>query len=369
MVAGAGLLLAWFLTRAPELRFLRLAQFIFLPISFVAALAVLPEPSGHASVEDIGAFVMFLGIMGFIIILIVPNVSHLLGAAVCDLLETNDWSSENEEITLKPVQRLIDKDRYQDAFEELEALLKQYKPSFNALLLKAKLLNQFQRYNEVEAALLQMLRLSGTARQQLTVIELLASLEAHQKGVLERPEPGRRPWRINRPLVLVKTGSADFSDYKEIPAGEYAVEEAANGRRCWLVLPGEPWGNAKACWEAVRETGRMRSAVKKGFFYHVARTQGRLAQAIRGKSWRQARADSRATQAEADRFIRAGNWTSAMPLLQKASDDAPDNYEIAYRLVQAARLTSVHPDSDAVLKKVLTQSRWTEDQERMLKQL
>jgi tetratricopeptide (TPR) repeat protein len=366
VVASAGLLLALFLTRAPELRCLRLSQLIFVPIGFVAALAVLPEPSAHADVGDIGAFVLFLGILGFLIILLAPNIAHVLGSTVSDFLDPHDWKPIHEEIPLRSVVRLIDKGRNQDALAELEKLLKEYRPNYDALHLKAKLLNHFQHFDETIDTLLQMMRLSSTATQQLVVMELLASLESHRNAPQKAPVPGTRQIQISHALVLFNTGHSEPSVHKEIPPGSYLVEEILQGRHRWLVLTGEPWGNAEVLWKAVQGG---QSAVKKGFLYHVARLQQKFTFAIKGKPWRQAKADAGALHKEANEYIRLGDWGTALPLLQKASAEDPDNYEIAYRLVQASRQAGPSTDVAELLDKVLAQSRWTEDQERMLKQL
>ena len=371
LAGGAGLLLAWFLSRAPELRSLRLAQLIFVPIAFVAALSVLPDPSAPSrGVGDIGVFAVFLGILGFIIILLAPNIAHNLGAAVSGFLDPHDWQPVHEEVPLREVNRLIDKDRYQDALAELEALLKKYKPTYDALHLKAKLLNHFQHYNEAVAALLQMLRLSATSTQQQVVMELLSSLEAHLPASPGATAPGVRTIRIDHELMLFNAGANDFSAHKEIPPGEYSVEEIHQGRHCWLVLQNESWGNAEICWNAVAESAPIALApVKRGFLYRVARMQQDLTLAIKGKPWRQAKANARAYFKEAGQLIRAENWNAALPLLQRASADDPDNYEIAYRLAQAA--WHVGPPSSAAqaVNSILSQSQWTDDQTRMLKQV
>lgn len=370
LVAGAGLLVTHLLTRAPELRRLRLSQMIFVPVLFMAALAVLPDPTENRGVMDIGALVLFLIVLGMIIVLLAPNIAYGFGTAVTNLLDPMDWTPLEEEIALRPIHRLIDKGLYHDAFDELETLLKTHKPTFEALHIRAKLLNHFQRFDETIATLLQMLRLSNSAPQQVLVMELLAGLEAHQPGGGPDPERGERVIRIDHSLVLLNPASADLTVNKEIPPGSYTVEAALRGRHRWLLLKGEAWGNAEACWKAVEEVAKPAdSAVKRSFLYRVSSLHQRVVIAITGKSFRQAKEESRALAHDANQFIREAKWAEALPLLRQASKNDPDNYEIAYRLAQAAQQVCRRPEAADILEKVLEQSRWTEDQERMLKQL
>jgi len=367
VVAGVGLLLAHFLTRSPDLSRLRLLQLVFVPVAFVAAWAVLPDPSGGPA--SIGSLMAFFVILGFLAISIAPNIAHHFGAALSNFLDPVDWTPAEEELALRPIVKLIDKDRYQDAFAELEELLKKHKPTFEALHLRAKLLNHFQRFDETIATLLQMIRFSHTTHQQLVVMELLAGLDARQASPSKPPAPGARQIRISHELLLFNPGAADRSVHKTIPPGDYQVDEILSGRNRWLVLKDDAWGNAEACWEAVEDTGQpAQSPARTGFLYQIVRAQQTLISEIKGKPRRQSREESRALHKEASQWIRQGDWARALPLLQKASAGDPDNYEIAYRLVQAAHQVGAPSNSAAILRNVLAQSHWTEDEERMLKQ-
>jgi tetratricopeptide (TPR) repeat protein len=213
-----------------------------------------------------------------------------------------------------------------------------------------------------------MIRLSKTSTQQMIVMENLASLDGHIPGEQNPIVPGARQVQIVHELLLFNPGTGDLTVNKEIPAGNYSVEEILRGRHRWLVLKGEPWGNAASCWEAVQEVGQAQSA-KRGFLHRITRAQQKIVIRVKSKSFRQSKADSLAAYKEAGRLIRQGDWAGALPLLQKASADDPDSYEIAYRLVQAAHQVGPRPDAADVLNKVMAQSRWTENEEQMLKQL
>lgn len=364
LVASAGLLLAHFLTRDPDTSRLRLLQLILVPAGFVAAFAALPDPSEGPG--SIGSLMLFFVIIGGLGVLLAPSLGHFFGATLTNFLDPHDWTPAEEEIALRPIVKLIDKNLYQDAFAELEKLLKKHKPTYEALNLKAKLLNHFQRFDETVAALLQMLRLSHTAEQQLIVMELLSGLDRHLSGPARIPVLGVREIQIAHELVLFQADAACLSDHKAILAGAHRVQEVLVGRHCWLVLDGESWGNDARYWDAVAETNQLtRRQNKNGLLQRMAK----IPQALKGKDWRQSKQESRANFKSALQFIRQEDWLQALPLLQQASAADPHNYEIAYRLVQAAFQVGPSCDPIGTLKRVLAQSGWTEDEERMLRQL
>ncbi|HEX3988126.1 MAG TPA: tetratricopeptide repeat protein [Verrucomicrobiae bacterium] len=364
LVTGAGLLLAHFLTGDPDARRLRLLQLILVPAGFVAAFAALPDPSNGSG--SIGSLMLFFVIIGGLGILLAPNIGHFFGATLTNFLDPQDWTPAEEEIALRPIVKLIDKYRYQDAFAELEKLLKKHKPTYEALNLRAKLLNHSQRFDETTATLLQMLRLSHTAEQQLIVMELLSGLDAHKNSTTRTPVLGVREIRLAHELVLFQADAAGPSDHKAILAGSHRVQDVLVGRHCWLVLEGESWGNDARYWDAVAETNQpTRRRNENGLLQRIAK----IPQALKRKNWRQSKQDSRAHFKSALQFIRQEDWGQALPLLQQASAADPHNYEIAYRLVQTAFRVGPSCDPIGTLKRVLVQSGWTEDEERMLRQL
>src|ERR1039457_1588182 len=115
LAAAAGVLIAHFISRAPELRTMRLSQLIFVPVAMVLAVYFLPDGSGSSAGGDIPNFVCFLGIVGFLIILLVPNLAYHCGAGLSNFLDPHDWTQAEEEIALRPIRRLIDKDEFTPA--------------------------------------------------------------------------------------------------------------------------------------------------------------------------------------------------------------------------------------------------------------
>jgi tetratricopeptide (TPR) repeat protein len=352
-----GLLVAYFLTRTPELRRLRLVKLVLLPLAFAAAVSTLPDPAnGYSSV---GSLMGFFVVLGFIGILLAPNIAFICGAALSNLIDPQDWTPAEQEIALRPIIKLIDKDRYEDALSELESLLRKHKPTYEALHLKAKLVHHFQYYDKTRATLLEMLPMSNTVLQQLVVMDLLATLDAEQPGSGTTSLTGPSQVRITHELLLFESGANDRSNYKVIPPGTYDIEDALVGNRRWLMLKGESWGNADSCWQAVQKTNpATESAVKTGFF-----------QRMKGKSRIEIQREVQSLHKAASQLLRQGDFAAALPLLQKASEIDPDNYEVACRLVQAAWHVGPTANPAKILSEVLGQSLWTDDQAQMLKQL
>jgi len=369
VVAGIGLLIAHLLSRPPELHALRLSQLILVPAATVVGFYFLPVSGGRATLGDLGSFISYVGIMGFLALLLAPNIGYHFGMALSNFIDPLDWTPLEEEIALRPIQRMIDRSQYQEALAELDVLLKKHKPSHEALLLKTKLLHHFGSVDETVATLLKMIPLSNSTAQQLEVMEALATLESQHQCPPKPLAREIRQIRIHHELVLfpVETGLTDRSTHKEIPAGNYEVEETFNGNHRWLKLAGQDWGNAEMCWEAIQETNLVtpgHSANK--VLAQIARMHQALSNTMSGKPAFHKQTQARKLLTEANPFIRLEQWDKALPLLQKASGCDPHCYEIAYRLVQAARRAGNKATTDRILREVLNQSRWTEDEQFML---
>jgi tetratricopeptide (TPR) repeat protein len=363
LAAVAGVLIAHFISRAPELRSMRLSQLIFVPCAMVLGAFV-------SSIGGLAGFVCFLAVLLFLIILLAPNIAYHFGAALSNFLDPHDWTPAEEEIALRPIRRLIDKDQNNQALAELDELLKMHKPTYEALLLKAKLLHHFGSVDETVATLLALIELSKTTAQQLAVMQLLAVLEPHHRTPPKPLTPGARRIEIHHELILFPT-SADASPlHKEIPPGAYEVEETSHRNHRWFKLAGEDWGNAQMCWEAILATQTPAAAPpKKGLFRRIARMHQAITTAIQGKPRIQLQAEAQKLVREANQLIRRNDWQAALPLLQKASACDPDRYELAYRWVQAVRHTAGDAATAQAVSQVLRQSQWTENEQHMLQQL
>jgi len=361
LAAGVGLLIAHLLSRAPELRPMRLSQLILVP----AGLAVCVSFRG-----DMVGFVSFLVVLGFLLVLLAPNISYYLGAGVTNFLDPQDWNATEEEIALRPIRRLIDKDQYHQALGNLDDLLQKHNPTYEAILIKAKLLYHFGRVDETVATLLSLIELSKSTTQQLTVMELLRSLEEQDQSPPTPLAPSARRVQIDHELILFQLAGEDSSLHKEIRPGAYEVEETLHRNHRWLKLVGENWGNFQICWEAVL-ANRHPPALppKKSPFQRIARMHQAISTAIKGKPRRQLRAEAKALFHEAKHLIRRKEWQKALPLLEKASACDPDRYEIAYRWVQAVRHTGNTAATANAVSRVLLQSQWTENEIQMLHQL
>src|SRR5271154_181678 len=162
LAAGAGVLIAHFISRPPELRSMRLSQFIFVPVAMLLFVYFLPAGNGASAGGGVGEFMCFLGVLGFLIMLLAPNIAYFCGASVSNFLDPQDWTSTDEEIALRPIRILIDKDQCNEALADLEELLKKHKPTYEALLIKAKLLYHFGSVDETVATLLSLIGMSKT---------------------------------------------------------------------------------------------------------------------------------------------------------------------------------------------------------------
>src|SRR4051812_4692305 len=60
---------------------------------------------------------------------------------------------------------------------------------------------------------------------------------------------------INKDLILFRIDQCDLAEHRIFPEGSYAVERVANPLKkrgeAWLKIVGQPWGNARPCWETV----------------------------------------------------------------------------------------------------------------------
>jgi thioredoxin-like negative regulator of GroEL len=379
----AGVAIAWFLTQAPELRTWRLFQLVLLPAIFLMMVALC---QGGGQPNMAGGVAMVLLIV-FVAFLLAPNIAYHCGVGVSNFLDPMDWTPV-EEIALRPIRRLIDKDRFYEALGDLETLLKKHKPTHEALLMYAKLLHHMGRIEDTSSALLKSLPLAHTADQQLVITQLLAELPAPPPAGLTASQTPRhfsiahelivfppaavRP--VLRPLRRSPSEGGSFSEggnpqWKLLPPGEYEVRESILDGRLWFVLVGEDWGNTAACWKAVHHADEpVPPPPKKGFLQSVARAHQAVFTAIKGRPRHHQQADANKLFKEAVQFIRREDWRSAQSLLEKANAGDPHRYEIAYRWVQAVRQNSGRPAATAALKKVLEQAQWSENEREMLQQ-
>ena len=363
LAAVAGVLIAHFSSRAPELRSMRLSQLILVPCGFVLG-------AFFSSIGGLPGFVCFLAILLFLIILLAPNIAYHLGAGFSNFLDPHDWTPAEEELALRPIRRLIDKDQYNHALAGLDELLKKHKPTYEALLIKAKLLRHFGSVDETVATLLRLIELSKPTAQQLAVMQLLAVLEPHHRTPPKPLTPGARRIEIHHELILFPTTANASTLHKEIPPGAYEVEETFHRNHRWLKLAGEDWGNAQICWEAILATQLPPAPPpKRGLFRQIARMHQAITTAIQGKPRIQLQAEAQKLFQQANQHIRRNDWQSALPLLQKASACDPDRYELAYRWVQAVRHTAGNAATAQAVSQVLRQSQWTENEQHMLQQL
>ncbi len=369
LAAGLGLLIAGLLSRAPELQPLRLSQLILVPLAMVAAIHFLPAPGGRYTMGDLGNFINYLGVAGFLALLLAPNIAHYCGVALTGFVDPHDWKPSEEGIELRPVQRLIDREAHAEALLFLDTLLKEHQPTYEALLLKTRLLYHFENTSEALDTLLRMLPLSQSTGQRLAIMDGLMVIEGPCRQALNPPGPGTRRAQIQHELLLVPVGATDTTVHAEIPPGVYEVESVLGEKQRWLRLVGQEWGNFEMCWEAVQQPARrpeIAPAPSHPFLNRIARLHQIIGHALTGRPDLEGQAEAKKLLREANDFIRQQQWSQALPLLQRASACDPHCYEIAYRLIEATRRCEDEETVTRTLRRVLGQSNWSENEEIML---
>jgi len=369
LAAALGFTIAFLLSRAPELRPFRLSQLIFVPLAMVSAIHLLPSPHGRYVGADLQNFAYYVGVAGFVAVLLAPNIAHYCGLALSNFLDPHDWKPSEEEIDPRPVQRLIDREQHGEALTLLDSLLKNHKATYEALLLKTRLLYHFQNVPDTLDTLLKMLPLSKSTAQRVAVMEGLMAIQNQGPRPTQSTSRERRTVRIQHELLVVPLGAKNVSVHADIPPGVYEVEPVFEGKQCWLQLAGETWGNFEMCWEAVQFSEAPPEAPigsSNPLLAGIARMHRKIGYALAGSPDFQAQAEARELLKEANDFIRRLQWSQALPLLQKASAADPHCYEVAYRLMEATRRCEDRQNVVRTLRRVLHQSNWSENEQIML---
>lgn len=169
-----GLAVGFLGTIPMELRRLRLIQMVLLPVLLSGMYFQIPK--GPPVVEDLLAFLIYLWPLGMLAVLLAPNIAWFCGYGIQSAIDPQDWTSNDEEIVLKPVSQLIDGEDYQEAYKTLERLLKKHRPTYHALLLRAKLQYHFGKVKHARQTLLQMIELAQHEDQQLAAMRLYHEL-------------------------------------------------------------------------------------------------------------------------------------------------------------------------------------------------
>src|SRR5258708_6756854 len=115
VVGSLGFLLAYLLSRPPELRPLRLSQLILVPAGTILGFNLLAHARGLVGVANFENGTMYVAVTGFMGVLLAPNIAFHLGQRFCNFLDPQDWTPLVQEIKLRPIQRMIERDQYHEA--------------------------------------------------------------------------------------------------------------------------------------------------------------------------------------------------------------------------------------------------------------
>ena len=169
-IAALGLSLGYFLTRAPELRHWRVAEMTAIPGLLLGIWRMSPA-NGLPTAAGGGAIYVLIAVLAFVL---APVISHHLSVGFENFLFRANWTRAGEEIHLRPIRRLIDEDQFHEALRELNELLEKHPATYEAALLKAKLLYHIGGVEETAAALTQLIGQCQTVEQQLGAMDALA---------------------------------------------------------------------------------------------------------------------------------------------------------------------------------------------------
>lgn len=177
-IALVGAALAWFATRAAELRHLRLVQILLTPA--IAVAIYLQFPSGPANRNNFAG--ELLGLLTYLLpvaivaVLFAPNIAYAVGYGLQNVIDPQDWQPSHQEIDLQEVRRLVRQEDYRSALRELDQRLKRALPNYEALLLQAQLRFHFGNRKAARQTLLRMLALTTHAEQQANIMRLYHDL-------------------------------------------------------------------------------------------------------------------------------------------------------------------------------------------------
>jgi tetratricopeptide (TPR) repeat protein len=169
-----GLTIGFIGTMPSDLRRLRLMQMVLVPVLLSGMYFQIPK--GPLAVEDLLAFLLYLWPLGMLAALLAPNIAWFCGYGIQSAIDPQDWTSCDEEIVLKPVNQLIEREDYQAAYKTLEDLLERHRPTYHALLLRAKLQYHFGKIKQARQTLLKMIELAQHPDQQLAAMRLYHEL-------------------------------------------------------------------------------------------------------------------------------------------------------------------------------------------------
>jgi len=356
---AAGATLAHFLSRAPELARMRRIQMVCVPVVVVLGCALLPG-AGAATIGDVARLPAFVLTMFVLAILIAPSIAFHCGASFVNFIDPQNWTPSKEDIALNPIRKLIERDRHREALDELERLLQTHEPSYEALLLKTKLLFHFSSHCAAVVTLLEMIRLSRTPAQQMAVMESLHVLE-NDFGCVAMPRMAESPtvFSVDHELILFDTQVCDLSQHETILPGSYEVDEVIQGHVRWLKLKGSGWGNQLACWEGAQKPAAA-AGNWRGDLAKMAVPEQRTPRPVL------AQAKARELKKRAIGLMQEERWEEAVATLHRAFHCDPGNHEIAYRLMDAARHRGSELEMQELLEEVVKSGSWTEQELELL---
>jgi hypothetical protein len=170
-----GVALGFIATLPYELRLLRPAQMVLFPVLLCCMCRGWVKFGPNFSDKALSGVLLLATSIGLIVTL-VPNLTWLFRS----LSQRTPFRLEgryiDEEDHLQPIRKLVEADQYQEACNQLEALLKTHRPDFPALVLLVQLYHQLKKDKRAEQCLQFMMRSASTDDELLAASRLYHQL-------------------------------------------------------------------------------------------------------------------------------------------------------------------------------------------------
>jgi len=172
-----GVALGFIATWPSELRLLRPAQMLLLPVLLGCMCRAWLKFGPSFSDKALSGVILLATGIGLMVMLI-PNFIWLFRRLTQHTVFRLEGRNIDEEAHLQPIRNLAEAEQYEEACQRLETLLKSHRADFQALHLLVQLYHQLNKNKRAEQCLLFMLRSASTDEERLASSRLYHQLTA-----------------------------------------------------------------------------------------------------------------------------------------------------------------------------------------------
>ena len=158
-----------------ELRLLRPAQMLVFPILLCCICRAWLKFGPNFADKALSGMILLAALIG-IVLTLTPNLAWIFHASTQRTAFRLEGRYIDEELHLQPIRNLVEADKYQEACQSLEALLKSHRADFPALHLLVQLYHQLHKSKRAEQCLLFMMRSASTDEERLAASRLFHQL-------------------------------------------------------------------------------------------------------------------------------------------------------------------------------------------------